>query len=306
MHFLGFKWDNTTAEVVFQFRDSFRSSSIQYRPIQIGSDISLVVQDEIYCIGYFNYSTYARVVCGSRITSGRQCDTCRYVDSGTFLPLGALRPEQKDVLREKPHFNYLNLFGPDVVKVGVASAVRKKARVWEQGAHATLFFAQSDGVVAREIEEWVVKTFDHIKEKMMVPTKISLLYNYVETQKAEDTLRDTLSQIALQLPDEYRSYFIDSPEYMHNIDLYRIEDKESVVYSVKNVITTKLIVGKIVGTVGEVLVLEDVLGRVIALNSKLLIGRIIEISGNVSRDVIPEDQLKKVVFNLTSQTSLFD
>ena len=307
MHFLGLKWDNKSGRVSIGFREEALSTEINLKPLNVGSDITLKIFDGSYCVGHYSHPDYKYVVCGRRLDPGqRQCGSCRFKDSGLFLPLSALKNDQKALLEQQPHHNYLNLFGSSTIKTGVAATIRQNTRVWEQGAHASLFFASCDGVVAREIEEWISRNFDEIKTLMQVGTKAGLLYTYSNKQTAEDLLRNTLAEIVKQIPDRYQECFLGEPKFLYNIGLYHLENKTSVIYSLSKLDDIPVISGKILSVVGEIVILEDAQKRRIALNSKLLIGRLLNINDSMSSDVLPEDKLKKIMFGSVNQTSLFD
>ncbi len=241
MYFTGLKWDNETGRTLIGFRENQYSEKSNLERFDVGSDVTLEISDEVYCTGHHKRPEHKHVACGKRIKPGqRQCESCRIIDSSFFLPLSALSREQKSVFEQQPHFNYLNLFGPSTIKTGVVASVRRNTRVWEQGVHSSLFFASCNGVIAREIEEWVSQNFKEIKTLMQVNTKIGLLYSHPSEQISKSLLCKTLAKITEQIPDKYQEYLFNEPEFLYNINLYNLDNKSSVIYSLPGWMTSKL------------------------------------------------------------------
>ncbi|MEU2040393.1 hypothetical protein [Nocardia niwae] len=116
-----------------------------------------------YCLGYYGFGSFpGRRACpeSAQVTSGRQCADCRVQEGWTAVhahrgPISAL-PEQIRDYVSQPHHLYIAYFGDGLAKVGTASAVRRHRRLYEQGALAARFVADSpDGLHVRELERVV-------------------------------------------------------------------------------------------------------------------------------------------------------
>lgn len=298
MHFLGFKWDNSSCLPFIQYRAAPNKDEVKFYELKIGFPINIAFKKEKYCTGYFSNPEYNKVSCkhniGLKEVNSRQCLICQNSDSALFLPLQALNEYQRNIVKNQTHLNYINVFGKDLIKVGVAAKVRKYTRVHEQGSHASIFFTECDGITAREIEELVSKNFN-IKQSINTSTKINVLYDYLSNEKAREKLMEIYSKVESILKDRYGNCLLKEPEYSYNIGFYNINNEEKVIYYINNIDNLSGISGKIKSVIGEILLLTDVQNRLIAFNSKLMLGRIIDIDEQVDSNIVPVSHLKKIV-----------
>jgi len=162
MQFLGIKWENQLKNPWITYKNNPKDSHEQYLPITPGKKLTIIVGSERYCIGIFAHPEYKRSSCtnNSLVYDNSQCSYCKSKNATYFLPLNTLRYDQIDILKEQPHLNYINIFGSNLIKTGVAAKVRNITRLLEQGAIATIFFAETDGFISRQIESHISKTLN--------------------------------------------------------------------------------------------------------------------------------------------------
>src|SRR3989344_5843174 len=195
MHFLGFKWNNNNFSPFIQYTDVPNVGEVKFKDLKAGSVVNIEIEKKKFCTGYFSDPGYEKKLCEykSELPPGSsfQCDSCRFHDSALYLPLGTLKDYQRKIIEKQEHLNYINLFGKDIYKTGVAAKVRKYTRIHEQGAHASLFFTECNGVVVREIEEFVSRNLS-IKQSVNVLAKIKSVYDYPSKEEASKKLHATL------------------------------------------------------------------------------------------------------------------
>jgi len=299
MHFLGFKWDNSSCLPFIQYRSVPNKDEVKFYELKIGSPINITFKKEKYCIGHFSNPEYNKVSCKHNIdlkeANSRQCLICQNSDSALFLPLQTLNEYQRNIVKSQPHLNYISVLGKDSIKVGVAAKVRKYTRVCEQGSHASIFFTECDGITAREIEELVSKNFN-IKQSINVSAKINALYDYLSNEKAREKLMEVYYKAESILKDRYGNFLLKEPEYSYNVGFYNINNEEKVIYYINNIDNLIGISGKVKSVIGEILLLADTQNRLIAFNSKLMLGRIIDIDEQVDSNIISVGHFKKIVY----------
>lgn len=130
----------------------------------LGTRLAFRIRDTArYCLGYHGFGSFpGRRACpdSAQLVSGRQCPLCRVREGWAVVhthrgPISAL-PEQIRAYVSQPHHLYIAYFGEGLAKVGTASAVRRHRRLYEQGALAARFIADSpDGMHVRELERVV-------------------------------------------------------------------------------------------------------------------------------------------------------
>lgn len=130
----------------------------------LGTRLGFRVRDTArYCLGYRGFGSFpGRRACPDavQVISGRQCSQCRVREGWAVVhthrgSISAL-PEQIRSYVSQPHHLYIAYFGDGVAKVGTASAARRYRRLYEQGALAARFIADSpDGLHVRELERVV-------------------------------------------------------------------------------------------------------------------------------------------------------
>ncbi len=302
MHFLGFKWKNDSYLPYIQYRDVANNGEVKFQELKEKSYINIKISRDRFCTGYFSNPEYNKVSCKYNMnlegTTGFQCPECQHSDSALFLPLNSLNDFQKSVVKSQNHLNYINLFGEDLIKVGVAAQVRKYTRIHEQGAHATLFITECDGIIAREIEELISNRLG-LKQSINVTTKVNVIYNYLSKGEARKKLTDMYFRVMDLLKGNYSKYLLTEPEYIYNIDFYNLKNKENAIYYLNNLEGIKEMSGTIKSVIGELLILSDNQSRLIAFNSKLILGRLIEVNQEKSNFNVPQNNLKKITYEKT-------
>ncbi len=306
MHFLGFKWNNDNFSPSIQYTDAPNIGEVKFKDLKAGSVINIEIEKKKFCTGYFSDPGYEKKLCEYKSElppdSSSQCDSCRFHDSALFLPLGILKDYQRKIIEKQEHLNYINLFGKDIYKTGVAAKVRKYTRIHEQGSHASLFFTECNGVIAREIEEFISINLS-IKQSINVLAKIKSVYDYPSKEEASDKLHVMYSEIIKILPEKYKQYLLKEPEFVYNIDFYFLKDKENIIYEAKDIYN---ISGTIKNIIGELLLLVDNKNRLLVLNSKLMLGHVIHITENSAFQPTPSENLKEIILSSsTKNLSLF-
>lgn len=299
MHFLGLKWNNENYLPHIQYRDVANNGEVKFWELKPESNITININRERFCTGYFSNPEYNKVACRHNISlegkTGFQCPECQHNDSALFLPLNSLNDFQRNIVKGQRHLNYINLFGEDLIKVGVAAQVRKYTRVHEQGAHASLFIAESDGIIAREIEELISHRLN-IKQSINVSTKANVLYQYLPKDEVRRKLIDTYFKAVSILKENYGKYLINEPEFTYNIDFYNLKNKENIIYYLTDIDGIKQISGTIKSVIGELLILSDTQNRLIAFNSKFILGRLIKVNSEKNNFNVSSDKLKKITY----------
>ncbi len=275
MKFVGIKWHNQRKKPYLEFKKPETTKS-DYFEIIPNAEISLSISPRKTCIGYYSDPDYLCLDCpsdSSFLTSKIQCPSCYQQDSALFLPLHMLNERQKDRILSQPHSTYINLFGPDLIKIGVAAEIRKITRVLEQGAHSTLFISHSDGVVARKIEEYL-STQLRLPQMVQSSTKLGLINNHKPPEEAQKLLETIFHEICRILPEEFQPYLSRPPEFHHNLPYYasaNIPDNASC-QNILDIDKPAVISGKVLSTFGEFLFIRDVFHRIFGLNTKIIKG----------------------------------
>lgn len=282
MIFTGIKWNNVDKSPYFSYKNHFDSPIIQ-KKMQTGVYISIEVGDIKYCTGYFSHPDYTLHSCLNQGMlsdySLTQCSLCRNKDATYFMPFDVLSFDQISILKQQPHLNYINIFGKDIIKTGVAAAVRKYTRVLEQGAFATIFFTSCDGFTARQIEQYVSKTLN-LKQSVTWESKVKGINEVPNKEDLYKRLSHIYKEIADIISNSHREYFFSDPEFCYNYDLYRIEspDKFKSFILIDHISPGETFSGTVVGIYGDIMILKDDLGDIYGINTKALIGYQIKIS----------------------------
>jgi hypothetical protein len=106
--------------------------------------------------------------------------------------------------------------------VGVASEGRKLRRTLEQGALASLFFAQANGNAIRELERYISRELG-VRERITTLQKIKRLAQQPTAKHAEALLGRLAEQIAAQVPLELRASLRADPEFHFHREKYHLQ-----------------------------------------------------------------------------------
>lgn len=308
MYFTGIKWSNDNKMPYLSYKKTL-DSAITYKIFDVSELITIVVNKDKYCMGHFSHPSYNIFPCPykNRLTdtSLKQCGNCRSVDSTYFMPLEILSFEQINILKNQPHLNYINIFGADIIKIGVAAKVRKFTRVLEQGSFATIFFTECDGFVARQLEEYISKSLK-IKQSVTWESKLKTL-NHIPMQKIlHASLMNVLDDITNIISNFHLKYLLPIPEFSLNYDKYHIntQNKFKKINYIDKITSNDVLTGKNIGLFGEIMILSHK-EQIFAVNTKSLIGYDVDISSD-EKCFITKKESKCINFNQkTVQTSLF-
>lgn len=130
----------------------------------------------------------------AKVTSGRQCDSCRNREGFTTVHQahvsGAhIHPNVRTYLTQ-PQWLYIDIFADGRMKVGTASQFRKYPRVAEQGAAAAVFVARgADGYSIRSLEAQVSRQFQ-LSQAVRTSRKLNALTAQVDTVALHEELQE--------------------------------------------------------------------------------------------------------------------
>lgn len=313
MQFLGIRWDNNTKEPSIKYKQHPNEGVEFYYPLNHLENITIRVSKDRHCIGYYQPPDYQRAQCQDNArmqdTGKFQCTKCRAFDATHFLPVDTISPDQIKELKSLKYYNYINLFGHDIVKIGVAADARKFTRLLEQGAFATIIFAEGDGYNTRKVEDYVSRALK-IRQAVSWSTKIKLMRNVSSTEQSQTILNTYYDDIREILTKHFSGGVRLMHEYYFHLDKYHLplsHALENVLY-IDNVSENDVLSGKIVGMYGEVLLLQNK-ENILAVNTKALLGYSIELarSANQVVDLSTSIKYKRIGFEdkKTQDGSLF-
>lgn len=284
MHFLGIKWNNNQKIPYIKYKNNPNDIVENYLKLEKGKRLTIFIGEKRYCIGFYEPVNYLRTQCQNvaKIETEEypQCNICRMKDSTYYLPLSALNYQQIELLKTQPHLNYINIFGEDIIKIGVAAKVRKFTRILEQGAIATIFFTETDGYTSRIIEHLLSKKLK-IKQSVIWNTKIKNLKNIPEDEDSHKKLEKIYKQIKDIVPSEYQRSILPQPEYYFNFDYYgiRIPDNLLSIKLFNKFNSNDVISGTVIGVYGEIIFIKSNHGgHIYGINTKSLLGYMIAVS----------------------------
>lgn len=212
-HCIGYCWDNQ--RLCLRLRDWAQPDKVEL--LTISDDFRFRLTKTRRCIGHYNFETNERVVCPDDATIDKktQCEVC--LEKEGFVPWmrcnGRDIPELLPAVRayvDSPHYLYLACFGDSQVKVGMASAKRKQARLDDQGPLVAQYVAKGTGIEIRQLEVEISR-LGYI-ELMRRSRKRKLLVEGELPTQARPRLATALSHIRGQLADEYLRLLLDTPE----------------------------------------------------------------------------------------------
>jgi len=207
-----FRWiDEKSSEIQANNGQKFAK-----RVLKTGDDLSIEIIDEVRCAGSYRDGIWKP--CPNQVTGRKKCEACRSRE-GNFIftmfdgfDMSIFSPEDLKLL-EGDHYVYLAFFDDGVIKIGVSKKDRKSLRQLEQGAHFSLFIAQtSDGIKARQIETLFRK--DGIIDKLKSSEKAEFLYPDINPEEAKKQLLETFENHKNCL-DSYEALrrFLIEPEF---------------------------------------------------------------------------------------------
>jgi hypothetical protein len=275
IHFLGIKWRDEQPLFVYRpQRDVDQEESFNLFDLK---EITIEIPFERYCIGNDGPCPYGRVLTAAS-KKGNKCFVCGQRDFVQYMPLKALNSDQHEILKTQPHFNYINLFGSELIKVGVASKNNKRKRVLEQGAYATMYFTEGDGFTVRQIED-MVSIMLKVTQHVAWTSKFKVINIKPEESEVEKIFKEKFDEITEIVPERFNENLFKAPEIVMNFEKYHLELPSTLgeilspdIFSPDDVVS-----GRIVGVYGQVLFIENSIG-IYAINTKNLEGFILNIS----------------------------
>jgi hypothetical protein len=279
IHFLGIKWRDE--KPVFIYRPDRRVDEESSFELKSGEPVTITISGERYCIGDNGPCPYDRILT-SKNKRGNKCFVCGQKDFVQYMPLKALNAEQHEILKGQPHFNYINLFGPEILKVGVASQKNKRKRVLEQGAFATMYFTEGDGFTVRQIED-MVSIMLKFTQHVAWTAKYKVINLRPTDEAVKGKLENVYTEIAEIMPERFQENLLKMPEIVINSDKYHINLPPTLteIRSIDTFATGDVISGTIVGLYGLVILIENELGF-FALNTRNLEGFILDVDNTMS------------------------
>ena len=286
MHLLTLHWNDERPAL--QYRPALAAPAIAHWELISGAPLALHLSSEKYCIGYYDFVQRQKVPCPQqRRLEGRyvQCVPCQRqeVTFYTFTGIAADPQAAEAYLVTQPHQAYLNLFGHDLLKVGVAAEGRKLRRTLEQGALASLFFAQANGNAIRELERYISRELG-VRDRITTLQKIKRLAQQPTAKHAADLLGRMAEQIAGQVPPELRGYLRADAEFHFHRAKYHLQmpPEQGAIPYIHQVTPSDTYAGYIRGIVGNLLVLEAGDRGLYVLPIKLLQGYCLTVAATLA------------------------
>lgn len=222
-----------------------------------GAVFTFMCGEERHCVGRHDLETGRSVPCPQRVAFGasahEQCMDC-FAATG-FNPAFYNAPRISDQQRRRnlePHIVYVVSFGPGALKVGMAYAPRRLARLLEQGARLGAVVAQlPDANRARELEASIARDFD-VSESVRAARKRQLLAAPLSLRAAREELEQAVARIAERHPEAAR------PEPVQELDRYYFagERLPSTLTDLSETLP-HAISGRCLGMIGDVLVVAQ-------------------------------------------------
>jgi hypothetical protein len=281
VHFITLHW--TEDRPYLQYRSDRRAAQTEQMELPVGHPITLELVSGRICIGYYDFVRKERLPCpDQRRLSPRylQCFHCQRqeVTYYAFTGIAADPVVAQAYLDTQPHQAYLSLFGADLLKVGVAAIGRRLRRTIEQGALACVFFAQANGSQIRELERFVWRQL-HVKDRITLLQKARRLAMVPDPDQAQSTLFALVQQIEQALPPDLRQWLLPQPEFHYLQDTYRLKLDPMIAEArfVKQAEVGDRYSGRVLGVVGNLLVLESLDKQTYLLPAKHLQGYQLEV-----------------------------
>jgi len=268
MQFLGIQWDTKTDQPHWLVSED----DAYFQHIQPGDRIGMEISRPRLCIGQYSARKQSMIPCPyeAEVEDEKQCSPCQYKQRTYTRGIDQLDDEQKNTLARQSHIGYVNLFGGGKRKTGVTVEHRKYQRVLEQGAFATLYFASTDGLYARYIEDAVSETLQvaqHIQWKPKIETLNQFPSDY-EQQLTE--IRDRIYTHVPLMDTSHVSPMFDIHTWQDRYPLQTITAPDTVYY-VRKLAAGDILAGTFYGVYGKLLCIQDT-RRMYLINTDSLAG----------------------------------
>jgi hypothetical protein len=277
VHMYDFRWLNSTAAEIQA------SSGEQFgkKALSVGNDVSLEICSDVKCGGSFAENTWSP--CPSKSVGKSKCEVCRAREKNFVFTVfdGFNRENVSESDLQKiagPHVVYLALFDKNLIKVGVSKRERKELRQLEQGAHYTLFIAEtSDGILARQIETLLRKS--GLVDKIKPSQKKEFLCPEIAEKEGEEILRKVFESHKEVFQDHalLQNFLTKTPEFISWKSAYHLTNIEKSAKAFHSVTLNdkESVSGKIISMKGPFLVIETP-DELVSVCAKDLLGREIE------------------------------
>lgn len=207
------------------------------------------------CIGTYDLMTFATFPCENHMAldikhKGYYCDKCKTINgfNPAFYNAAKISPQQV-MYNNTAHIVYMAYFSEKCIKVGIASKKRCLTRLLEQGARAAIILDEfTNANLARNLEKRLCSN-EEIFETVSSEKKLRLLvdekYSY---ERAEKTLNKYVNR-----------YYGDSTiTKVFNLSPYYMNATfESISMSCMSNVEELSISGKLVGLIGEYIIVEQ-------------------------------------------------
>ncbi|MBD3280332.1 DUF2797 domain-containing protein [Candidatus Dojkabacteria bacterium] len=309
MYLIDVIWDNQSKIPSLLYRESEDLQEDKEFPLEYDSPITFRLKDKKYCIGYIDYDKEKRVGCPNNASildaKYNQCYSCRAKEVSHIIDINALSIKEQEGLKKYPYLNYINLFPADIVKTGVASVWREHIRILEQGAIMSMYFASSDGLIARQIENFVSSNLD-IRQAVRWDTKLADLVPSFDSNQQETQLMDMYEKLTGILPDDLKQYILKKPKIYNNVAYYKLDYLNSVdkFHYIKSIKPGDCISGQIKGIYGKILLLLNS-NKLFAINLQSLSGISLDMNNEMAEQSFSDTPKEITLRGKAKQMNLF-
>lgn len=231
-----------------------------------GDSFSFEFSKTRHCIGYRAPGSASLVPCPGSAQESSQCDGCK--EKAMMLPclrcIGDVcrNPVRRpDCVQDDNHALYIAAFSPGHLKVGVTKWDRRFIRLAEQGAKFALIVGRDDGQMVRRAESMIRAL--GIPDRL--PTSEKLKAHEIKSTESE--LREAVIEALASLKARMRARWVDEEEFQRDyrdIDNVRLLQPDGL--SVE---------GDVHETIGQIIVIRDPAGELVAIDGASLTGRAI-------------------------------
>jgi hypothetical protein len=273
----GVRWqDEKTLEFQASAKNTFGRKKIHFF-----DDVSFDIKSDIRCAGSRVDDVWT--ACPNQSQGKSKCNICRARERNFVFTAfdGFDRSKVSELDLERiagPHIVYFALFDANMIKVGVSHTSRKLLRQIEQGAHFTLYIAETpDGIAARQIETLLRK--DGMVDKIMTSQKKDFICPQITQSEGKKMLLEKFDyhKKVLDEVSHLQKFLFSQPKFQSWEHIYQLENikQNSRHYHSVELKEGESVSGKLVAAKGHFLILETP-DELVSLCTKDLIGRDID------------------------------
>jgi len=232
------------------------------RFVQLGERISIEVTGARRCAGYRRDGAYKGCALGHPEGKAK-CDKCA-ASEGSFVytvfdGFNTAGIDERDLAKmQTPHWVYIALFHPTIIKIGVSADHRKLLRQIEQGSAYTIYLAHTpDGTTARQIETLSRNT--GLADKIPSKKKLDYLIPEFTKDEAETAMRGIINELYPTAYDEHphlREFMTPSAEVTQWSEFYGFDGITQSQIQYMKLQPGEWVSGRIVGMKGQLVVLD--------------------------------------------------